>query len=97
MLLGSSDDSDPQRRLSRINSRSKIAIYYEINLEKLGQRVEELARQPLPPPMLAGTGAVEKGAEARVEDLAATLAAMTGEQRAAMLIKVAQSHPQALW
>jgi hypothetical protein len=70
-------------------------------LEKLGQRVEELARQPLPPPMLAGTravekGAEEKGAEARVEDLAATLAAMTGEQRAALLIKVAQSQPQML-
>ena len=44
----------------------------------------------------AGTRAVEKGAEARVEDLAATLAAMTGEQRAALLIKVAQSQPRTL-
>ena len=46
--------------------------------------------------MLAGTRAVEKGAEAHVEDLAATLAAMTGEQRAALLIKLAQSQPRAL-
>ena len=83
---------------ARLERDAQKALLAELapRLEKLGQRVEELARQPLPPPMLAGTRAVEKGAEARVEDLAATLAAMTGEQRAALLIKVAQSQPRAL-
>ncbi len=83
---------------ARLERDAQKALLAELapRLERLGQRVEELARQPLPPPMLAGTRAVEKGAEARVEDLAATLAAMTGEQRAALLIKVAQSQPQAL-
>jgi hypothetical protein len=83
---------------ARLERDAQKALLAELapRLERLGQRVEELARQPLPPPMLAGTRAVEKGAEARVEDLAATLAAMTGEQRAALLIKVAQSQPRAL-
>ena len=83
---------------ARLERDAQKALLAELapRLEKLGRRVEELARQPLPPPMLAGTRAVEKGAEARVEDLAATLAAMTGEQRAALLIKVAQSQPRAL-
>ena len=83
---------------ARLERDAQKALLAELapRLEKLGQRVEELARQPLPPPMLAGTRAVEKGAEARVEDLAATLAAMTGEQRAALLIKVAQSQPRTL-
>jgi hypothetical protein len=79
---------------ARLERDAQKALLAELapRLEKLGQRVEKLARQPLPPPMLAGTRAVEKGAEARVEDLAA----MTGEQRAALLIKVAQSQPRAL-
>ena len=83
---------------ARLERDAQKALLAELapRLEKLGRRVEELARQPLPPPMLAGTRAVEKGAEARVEDLAATLAAMTGEQRAALLIKVAQSQPRTL-
>jgi hypothetical protein len=81
---------------ARLERDAQKALLAELapRLEKLGQRVEELARQPLPPPMLSGTRAVAKGAEARVEDLAATLAAMTGEQRAALLIKAAQSQPQ---
>jgi hypothetical protein len=92
----SSPNSATNARLAadRLERDAQKALLAELapRLEKLGQRVEELARQPLPPPMLAGTRAVEKGAEARVEDLAA----MTGEQRAALLIKVAQTQPRAL-
>ncbi|MGA9598924.1 MAG: hypothetical protein WBS22_01440 [Methylocystis sp.] len=65
-------------------------------LEKLAARVEEIGRQPLPPPMLAGTRAIEKGAEMQDDDLAAALAKMSGEERAALLIKVAQSQPKPL-
>ena len=58
---------------ARLERDAHKALLAELapRLEKLGERVEELARQPLPPPMLAGTRAVEKGAEPRVEDLAA--------------------------
>jgi len=64
-------------------------------LEKLAARIEEIGRQPLPPPMLAGTRVVEKGADARGDDLAAALSRMSGEERAALLIKVAQRQPAA--
>jgi hypothetical protein len=85
-------------KAARLERDAQKALLGELapRLEKLSQRVEELARQPLPPPLLAGTRAVEKGADVRFEDIAATLAAMTGEQRAALLIKVAQSQPQPL-
>lgn len=62
-------------------------------MEKLAARVEEIGRQPLPPPVLAGTRAIEKGAEAQADDLAAALAKMSGEERAKLLIKVAQRQP----
>jgi hypothetical protein len=62
-------------------------------LEKLSARIEEIGRQPLPPHMLAGTRAVEKGGDQRVDDLASALAKLTGEERAALLIKAAQSQP----
>ena len=62
-------------------------------LEKLAARVEEIGRQPLPPPLLAGTRAIEKGAEMQQDDLAAALAKMSSEERAALLIKVAQRQP----
>jgi hypothetical protein len=65
-------------------------------LERLAARIEEIGRQPLPPPILAGTRVVEKGADGRGDDIAARLARMSGEERAALLIKVAQSQPAAL-
>ncbi len=80
---------------ARIERDAREAAISEFapRLEKLSQRIEELARQPLPPPMLAGTRAVEKNAETRGEDLAEALAKMSGEERAALLIKVAQAQP----
>jgi hypothetical protein len=65
-------------------------------LEKLAARVDEIGRQPLPPPMLAGTRAVDKGGDLPTHDLVAMLSRMNGEERAALLIKVAQSQPAPL-
>ena len=65
-------------------------------LEKLAIRIEEIGRQPVPPPMLAHTRIVEKGGEARGEELTALLAKMGDEERAALMIKLAQSRPQPL-
>ena len=83
---------------TRLERDAQRALLEELTprLEKLAARVEEIGRQPLPPPMLAGTRAVDKGAETQGDDLAAALAEMSGEERAALLIKVAQRHPRPL-
>ncbi len=74
------------------------ALFDELaaRLEKLAARIEEIGRQPLPPPILGNARAVEKGVDAGAEDVAALLAKMSGEERAALMIKVAQSRPQPL-
>jgi hypothetical protein len=83
---------------TRLERDAQRALLEELTprLEKLAARVEEIGRQPLPPPMLAGTRAVDKGAETQGDDLAAALAKMSGEERAALLIKVAQRQPRPL-
>jgi DNA repair exonuclease SbcCD ATPase subunit len=80
---------------TRLERDAQRALLEELTprLEKLAARVEEIGRQPLPPPVLAGTRAIEKGAEAQADDLAAALAKMSGEERAKLLIKVAQRQP----
>ncbi|MGA8172896.1 MAG: hypothetical protein WB816_18985 [Methylocystis sp.] len=80
---------------ARLERDAQKALLAELapRLENLGRRVEELSRQPLPPPMLVGARAVEKGADDRREDIADALARMSGEERAALLIKVAQTRP----
>jgi hypothetical protein len=65
-------------------------------LEKLSARIEEIGRQPSPPPMLAGTRGVEKGGDSRLDDIAGALAKLSAEERAALLIKAAQKAPQPL-
>ncbi len=65
-------------------------------LEKLAARIEEIGRQPLPPPLLSNARIADKGLEAPQGDLAQTLAAMTADERAALLIKVAQRRPATL-
>jgi hypothetical protein len=65
-------------------------------LEKLSARIEEIGRQPAPPPMLAGTRGMEKGGDSRLDDIAGALAKLSGEERAALLIKAAQKTPQPL-
>ena len=84
-----------ETRLERDAQRMLLAELTP-RLEKLAARVEEMGRQPLPPPMLSGTRAIEKGAESRDDDLAAALAKMSGEERARLLIKVAQRQPAPL-
>ncbi len=83
---------------TRLERDAQRALLEELTprLEKLAARVEEIGRQPLPPPLLAGTRAIEKGAETQQEDLAAALAKMSGEERARLLIKVAQRQPAPL-
>ncbi|HMK91271.1 MAG TPA: hypothetical protein VK446_16770 [Methylocystis sp.] len=65
-------------------------------LEKLAARIEEIGRQPAPAPALTNARTAERSGEAAPEDLAAKLAALSGDERAALLIKVAQSLPQPL-
>jgi hypothetical protein len=65
-------------------------------LEKLSARIEEIGRQPSPPPMLAGTRGAEKGGDSRLDDIAGALAKLSAEERAALLIKAAQKAPQPL-
>jgi hypothetical protein len=64
-------------------------------LEKLAARIEEIGRQPTPTIALAGARVAERN-EGRGDDLAAKLAAMSGEERATLLIKVAQTTPTPL-
>lgn len=61
-------------------------------LEKLAAQIEEIGRQPAAAPVLAGARPTERS-ETRGDDLFARLAAMSGEERARLLIKVAQSQP----
>ena len=64
-------------------------------LEKLAQRIEELGRQALPAPLLVAARPVNGGEIGR-DDLVSKLSAMSGDERAALLIKVAQSQPTPL-
>jgi hypothetical protein len=84
------DDDEP-----RFNQKAVLDLLTP-RLEKLTARIEEIGRQALPPPMLPGTRAAAKGAEDSADDLAGALAKLSGEERAALLIKAAQSQPQPL-
>ena len=52
-----------EKALIEREAREAAMSEFAPRLEKLSQRIEELARQPVPPPMLAGTRAVEKNAD----------------------------------
>jgi hypothetical protein len=93
------ESEEPQAAESETLERdAQKALFDELaaRLEKLALRIDEIGRQPLPPPMLAHTRAVEKGADPRGEELTTLLAKMGDEERAALMIKLAQSRPQPL-
>ena len=75
---------------------SKAVAEFGPRLNRLAQRVEEIAQMPLPPLTLAhGATALSKSADGRMSDadIVAALAGMSGEERTLALIKAAHTTP----